>query len=90
MRQLDEALRRSDWATSRALLVPMGQIHHETVGLIAFGNIARAMAKRCQALNMTQIASDPFVAGGVAEAGVEAVSLRSWRGARTMSRATCR
>lgn len=76
VRQLDEAMRTSGWAAGKALLTPMGAIHHETVGLIAFGNISRAMASRCQALNMKVIASDPFVAPEVfAQAGVEAVSL---------------
>lgn len=76
VRQLDDAMRTQGWAASRALLTPMGAIHGETVGLIAFGNISRAMAQRCQALGMTVIASDPFVAPEVfAAAGVESVSL---------------
>jgi D-3-phosphoglycerate dehydrogenase / 2-oxoglutarate reductase len=76
VRQLDETLRRSGWADARALLSPMGALHGETVGLIAFGNISRAMARRCQALNMKVIASDPFVPPEVfAQAGVESVSL---------------
>lgn len=76
LRRLDETLRRAGWAEARALLTSMGQVHDETVGLIAFGNIARAMASRCRALNMTVIASDPFVAPETfADAEVEGVSL---------------
>jgi len=76
VRQLDEAMRHLGWSEGKALLTPMGAIHGETVGLIAFGNIARAMARRCQALNMQVIASDPFVAPDVfAQESVESVSL---------------
>jgi D-3-phosphoglycerate dehydrogenase len=76
VRQLDATMRASGWMDARALLSPMGAVHDETVGLIAFGNIARAMARRCQVLNMKVIASDPFVAPEVfAQAGVEPVSL---------------
>jgi len=76
MRQMDHLMRTSGWAAARAPLSPMGQIHGETVGLIAFGNIARAMAKRAQALDMQVIAYDPFVAAEVFEAaGVEPVCL---------------
>jgi D-3-phosphoglycerate dehydrogenase len=76
VRQLDETLRRCGWAECKAMQSPMGSLHGETVGLIAFGQIARAMARRCQVLNMKVIASDPFVAPEVfAAAGVEAVDL---------------
>ena len=76
VRLLDATLRKEGWFASKALLSPMGALHGETAGLIAFGNIARAMAKRCQVLGMTVIASDPFIAPETfAEAGVESVSL---------------
>ncbi len=74
--QLDRALHTQTWADSKALLAPMGAIHGETLGLVAFGNIARALAKRAQALEMRIIAHDPFVAPEVFAAhGVESVSL---------------
>jgi D-3-phosphoglycerate dehydrogenase / 2-oxoglutarate reductase len=74
VRQLDATMRVSGWGEARALLSPMEAIHHETVGLIAFGNIARAMARRCRALNMKVIAFDPFVAPEIFEQeGVESV-----------------
>jgi D-3-phosphoglycerate dehydrogenase len=76
MRQMDHLIRTSGWSAARAPLSPMGPIHGETVGLIAFGNIARAMAARAQALDMKVIAYDPFVPVEVfREAGVEPVSL---------------
>lgn len=76
VRQLDDTMRSSGWGAAKGLLSPMGALHDETVGLIAFGNIARAMARRCKALNMEVIASDPFVTLEVfAEASVESVAL---------------
>lgn len=76
MRHLDHLLRTEGWEKARAIRSPMGQIHGETVGLIAFGNIARAAAKRCKAMDMGVIAYDPFVRSGTfEEAGVESVGL---------------
>jgi D-3-phosphoglycerate dehydrogenase len=76
IRQLDHTLRQGSWNAARALLTPMGPIHGETVGLIAFGNIAQALAKRLQALDMRVIATDPYLPVGVfKEAGVEPVGL---------------
>jgi len=76
MRHMDHLMRTRGWAAARAPLSPMGPIHGETVGLIAFGNIARAMAVRALALDMQVIAYDPFVpAEAFEQAGVEPVSL---------------
>jgi D-3-phosphoglycerate dehydrogenase len=73
---LDRKLRQEGWAAARALRSPMGPIHDETLGLIAFGNIARTAARVAQALDMNVIAYDPFVAPDVFEAaGVESVTL---------------
>jgi len=70
------ALREEGWQASRAIRIPSGTIHDETVGLLAFGNIARAFAQRAHALNMHVIAYDPYVPEAVfAEAGVESVTL---------------
>jgi D-3-phosphoglycerate dehydrogenase len=73
---LDRTLRAKGWAAARDLRSPMGTIHGETLGLIAFGKIAQATARVAQALDMQVIAYDPFVDGAVFEtAGVESVSL---------------
>jgi D-3-phosphoglycerate dehydrogenase len=61
MRRLDHLVRTQGWNAARAIRSPMGQIHGETLGLIAFGNIARATALRAQALNMRVIAYDPYI-----------------------------
>jgi D-3-phosphoglycerate dehydrogenase len=74
--RLDRVLRRDGWAASRAVSSPMGPIHGQTLGLIAFGNIAQTTAKRARCLDMDVIAYDPYVATKVfADAGVEQVSL---------------
>lgn len=73
---LDRAMRTKGWQAAKAMQSPMGPIHGETLGLIAFGNIARATARRGQALNMKVIAYDPYLPAEVfAKAGVESVGL---------------
>jgi D-3-phosphoglycerate dehydrogenase len=73
---LDRVLRREGWAAARTHRSPMGAIHDQTLGLVAFGAIARVTAKIAQAMDMPVIAYDPFVDAGVFEqAGVESVSL---------------
>jgi D-3-phosphoglycerate dehydrogenase len=74
--QMDHALRTQGWDASRALRIPMGAIHGETLGLIAFGNIAQATAERAGCLEMNVIAFDPYVDEAVFEEyGVESVGL---------------
>jgi D-3-phosphoglycerate dehydrogenase len=75
---LDRAFRRDGFAAAKALTKPMGCIHGETLGLVAFGNIARQMAERGKVLGMTVIAYDPFTPAEVfAQYGVESVSLEA-------------
>jgi D-3-phosphoglycerate dehydrogenase len=75
-RQLDHVFRNEGWSAAKAILEPMGSIHGEVMGLIAFGNIARALAKRGQVLGMRVIAYDPYVSQETfADLGVEQVSL---------------
>ncbi len=76
LRQLDHLLRTEGWEAARAIRSPMGTIHGETLGLLAFGNIAQATAERARALEMNIIAYDPFVEDAVfEEANVEPVGL---------------
>jgi D-3-phosphoglycerate dehydrogenase / 2-oxoglutarate reductase len=54
----------------------MPKIAGSTMGLVAFGNIARAMARRAKGFGMRVIATDPVVpADVIAAAGVEPVSM---------------
>jgi len=74
--QLDRALRSEGWGAARAMLQPMGPVHEQTVGLVAFGRIARSLAQRLHALEMHIIAYDPYLADEVfVLAGVESVGL---------------
>ncbi|MCD6520113.1 MAG: C-terminal binding protein [Anaerolineae bacterium] len=71
----DHTMRKRGWRASKEVRSPMGTIYGETLGLIAFGNIARALARRAQALDMRVIAYDPFVEERVfRDAGVERVT----------------
>ena len=73
--QLDRRIRTEGWG-AKSILTPMGPIHGETAGLIAFGNIAQALADRLKALQMRVIAYDPFAHEMTfVHAGVEPVSL---------------
>jgi D-3-phosphoglycerate dehydrogenase / 2-oxoglutarate reductase len=56
--------------------VPMPRVTGQVLGLVPFGRIPRAMARRAHGFGMTCLAYDPFVSPEVvAEHGVEAVSL---------------
>jgi len=56
---LDRAVRDGRWRPGP--LASMGPIHGETLGLIAFGNIAEEVAPRAQALGLRVIAFDPYI-----------------------------
>jgi D-3-phosphoglycerate dehydrogenase len=64
------------WAQVYEKLRPVPRIQGKTLGLVAFGNIARNVAKRAQAFGMRVIAFDPLVNPDVmAQHGVESRSL---------------
>lgn len=53
-----------------------GRLHGAVVGLIGFGRIGRAVAKRCQGFAMRVLVYDPFVdTAGIAHLGGEPVDL---------------
>jgi D-3-phosphoglycerate dehydrogenase len=54
---LDAGIRSGGW---RGTLAPMGALTGETAGIIGYGRIGRAMARRCRALGMRVIAADPY------------------------------
>lgn len=69
---LHEQLRAGVWDFT--LLPPMPPIHGETLGLVSFGRIARAVATRARAFEMRLLAYDPYLDPAVgAEYGVELV-----------------
>lgn len=60
------------WAQANSGLGSMPKICGKTLGLVAFGNIARAVARRAQGFGLKVVAYDPFVsAEAMAEADVE-------------------
>jgi D-3-phosphoglycerate dehydrogenase len=64
------------WGEVYEKLRPVPRIQGKTLGLVAFGNIARNVAKRAQAFGMNVIAFDPYVEADVmAGLGVEKRSL---------------
>jgi D-3-phosphoglycerate dehydrogenase len=74
--RIDRLIRTQGWTQAKAILSPMGPIHGQTLGLLAFGNIARSLARKAQTLSMEVVAYDPFVKPEVfTEARVEAVTL---------------
>jgi D-3-phosphoglycerate dehydrogenase / 2-oxoglutarate reductase len=76
-------LRTDGWMAARSILSPMGQIHGETLGLLAFGRIGKQTAKRALAMDMKVIAYDPylepdvFTSNGVESVGYEELAERS-------------
>jgi D-3-phosphoglycerate dehydrogenase len=80
---LNRSLLAADRAVREGVLVPAptlmphtGRIAGQTLGLVSFGTIARAVARRAAGFDLTVIASDPFVDPAEAAAlGVELVEL---------------
>jgi D-3-phosphoglycerate dehydrogenase len=59
------------WAQVHSGLAPVPRLQGRTLGLVAFGSIARNVAKRAQAFGLNVIAYDPYVSAEVmAEHGV--------------------
>jgi D-3-phosphoglycerate dehydrogenase len=59
------------WSQVHGGLAPVPRIQGRTLGLVAFGSIARNVAKRAQAFGLNVIAYDPYVSAEVmAEHGV--------------------
>ena len=73
---LNERIKAGQWGPElRAQLYPMAPIDGQTLGLISFGNIARATARRAQVFGLDVIAYDPYVPSWIAkEYRVELVS----------------
>jgi len=70
----DRWIRAGRWDRSGAR--PARRIRGSTLGLVAFGRIARGVAERARGLGVTVLAFDPYVdAASMSECGVEKVSL---------------
>ncbi|MCZ6619067.1 MAG: C-terminal binding protein [Gammaproteobacteria bacterium] len=73
-KQMDQMVRDGDWFKGRPLLSDTPRLLGQTLGLVAFGNVARCMAKRAGGFGMHVIAHDPYVSElTISESGVEPV-----------------
>src|SRR5947199_1519060 len=72
----DKMVRDGRWAEGRPALLKIPRLRGMTLGLIAFGHVARAVAERAKPFGLHIIAYDPFIEEMVmTERGVETVSL---------------
>ncbi|HEX5416482.1 MAG TPA: C-terminal binding protein [Chloroflexota bacterium] len=72
---LDHCVREGRWREWRQYAHPMPRVVGDTLGLVAFGNIPRLVAKKAQGFDMKVLAWDPYVSDDAfAKAGVERVT----------------
>lgn len=72
VRLADQHVRGGSWTPSA--LLPMPRLRGRTIGLVAFGHIARMVAERARGFGLRVIAHDPYVDAQVmTKAGVEKV-----------------
>jgi D-3-phosphoglycerate dehydrogenase / 2-oxoglutarate reductase len=72
----DRMVREGRWAEGRPALLQIPRLRGLTLGLIAFGHVARAVALRARPFGLHMVAYDPFVEELVMSPyGVEPVSL---------------
>lgn len=73
---MDRMVREGAWANGRPAFVDIPRLWGRTLGLVSFGNVARAVAKRAKPFGFHIIAYDPYVSElKMTEAGVEPVGL---------------
>jgi D-3-phosphoglycerate dehydrogenase len=75
MKAMDRMSANDQWWSGRPLLNHVPRLMGQTLGLFAYGNVARCTARRAKAFGMHVIAYDPYVSElVVSEDGVEPVS----------------
>lgn len=76
---LVDAVRSGGWdavGALRQICLPITRLKGKTLGLVGFGNIARRLTPKAQAIGLDVLAYDPYVADSLAsELGVKRVSL---------------
>jgi D-3-phosphoglycerate dehydrogenase len=76
LRTMDRFVREGRWAEGRPLLSQYPRLMGQTLGLIAFGHVARALAARARPFGLRLLAHDPYIEELVmTHHGVEPVSL---------------
>ncbi|MBV8119386.1 MAG: C-terminal binding protein [Alphaproteobacteria bacterium] len=72
----DRLVREGRWSEGRPMLLKIPRLRGMTLGLIAFGHVARAVAERAKPFGLNILAYDPYIEEIVmVERGVEPVSL---------------
>ncbi len=72
----DRMVREGRWTEGRPMLLQFPRLRGLTLGLIAFGHVARAVAERAKPFGLHIIAYDPYIEEmAMIERGVEPVSL---------------
>jgi D-3-phosphoglycerate dehydrogenase len=72
---LDRAVRENRWREARHYMAPMPRVVGDTLGIVAFGNIPKLVARKAKGFDMKVIAWDPYVKDEVFEQhGVERVT----------------
>jgi D-3-phosphoglycerate dehydrogenase len=73
---MDRLVREGRWAEGRPMLYAFPRLMGQTLGFVAFGHVARAVAVRARPFGVHMIAYDPYVEELVmSQYGVEPVSL---------------
>ncbi len=74
-KEMDQISATERWFEGRPILSNVPRLMGQTLGLIAFGNVARCVARRARAFGLRVIAHDPYISELVISAeGVEPVS----------------
>jgi D-3-phosphoglycerate dehydrogenase len=72
---MDKLIQQGDWYEGRPVLNTVPRLWGQTLGLLSFGNVARAVARRAKAFGLHIIAHDPYVSElKMTGEGVEPVS----------------
>ena len=57
----DQMVRKGDWAKARPMLYQFPRLMGMTLGFVAFGHVARAVAKRAAPFGFQMLAYDPYI-----------------------------
>ena len=72
----DQLVRKGDWTKARPMLYQFPRLRGMTLGFVAFGHVARAVARRAAPFGFNMLAYDPYIEELVmSEYGVEPVGL---------------
>lgn len=74
-KRMDQLVTAGEWFDGRPLLTQVPRLMGQTLGLIAFGNVARCVARRAKPFGLHVIAYDPYISElAISAEGVEPVS----------------